>query len=441
MRTRWILSLVLLSACVGRQLSEIEPEQSIEQVLDIPLVGTHDVDILFVIDDSGSMAQEQASLAANFDRFMDVLTNAAGGMPSLHLGVVSTDMGVGSAGAIAGCSATGDGGRLQGAPRVAGCSAPAGAFISDVASRDGTRQTNYQGSLADTFGCIAQLGIDGCGFEQPLEAARRALDGSNPQNAGFLRQDAFLALVFITDEDDCSATPELFDTSQNSPDDPLGPLSSFRCFDLGVVCDPDTPREPGVKTGCAPREDSPYFHHVRDYVDFFRSLKADPEMVIVAGIIGDPSPVVVGGAMDLMPSCETSTGSATPAIRMSAFLDGFPGRSTETTICDEDLSEALALVAEGFEPLQPTRCVDAALAEPIQCEVADVVNFGLEDQLEVPLPHCDRADGAAATNQPCWLLSDSALCAGTASGLALDVFPEERAVSAGTHLVARCLVE
>ena len=34
---------------------------------------------------------------------------------------------------------------------------------------------------------------------------KRALDGSNPENEGFLRDDAFLAVIFVADEDDCSA--------------------------------------------------------------------------------------------------------------------------------------------------------------------------------------------------------------------------------------------
>ena len=68
---------------------------------------------------------------------------------------------------------------------------------------------NYTGNLADTFTCIAALGEDGCGYEQQFTAITRALgaDGQAPpaENQGFLRDDAYLAIVLITNEDDCSS--------------------------------------------------------------------------------------------------------------------------------------------------------------------------------------------------------------------------------------------
>ena len=63
--------------------------------------------------------------------------------------------------------------------------------------------TNYSGTLAGAFSAMASLGASGCGFEQPLQAAKNALN-NNPANAGFLRPNASLALFFVTDEDDCS---------------------------------------------------------------------------------------------------------------------------------------------------------------------------------------------------------------------------------------------
>ena len=58
--------------------------------------------------------------------------------------------------------------------------------------------------------------------------------------AAFFRPEANLAIVILADEDDCSLLdPALLGTSAE-----LGPLSAFRCFEHGVVCDPDAPRSP-----------------------------------------------------------------------------------------------------------------------------------------------------------------------------------------------------
>jgi hypothetical protein len=63
------------------------------------------------------------------------------------------------------------------------------------------------------FQCNAALYVNGCGLEQPLEALHRALlwydprdrPGNTSPNAGFVRDDALLAIVVLTDEEDGSA--------------------------------------------------------------------------------------------------------------------------------------------------------------------------------------------------------------------------------------------
>ena len=86
-------------------------------------------------------------------------------------------------------------------------------FISDIG---GVR--NYTGRLENVFTCIAALGETGCGFEHQFAAVPRALgaDGrpAPAENQGFLRPDAYLAIVLVTNEDDCSASPgvPLYDT-------------------------------------------------------------------------------------------------------------------------------------------------------------------------------------------------------------------------------------
>ena len=141
------------------------------------------IDVLFVIDNSLSMAEEQQTLIENFPKMIEALTPADGIVPDLHIGVVSTDVGVGMHGARH-CDATGDEGRLQNRRRRVDCNAPSDPFIKDYAGTRRERLTNYEGAdLSATFACIAELGTDGCGFEQPLESMRRALDGTLPITA------------------------------------------------------------------------------------------------------------------------------------------------------------------------------------------------------------------------------------------------------------------
>jgi hypothetical protein len=416
-----------------------------ETVADIPLDGRRDVDLLFVIDNSGSMAEEQASLTANFSRFVNVLENIEGGLPNVHIGVVSTNLGAAPF-AIQGCPGTGDNGILQNAPRITACDPPAGRFISDIDDGAGGRLTNYTGNLADTFACIARLGIDGCGFEQPLEAMRRALDGTNPENAGFVRDDAKLAVVVLSDEDDCSVfDTNMFDTSQTGIDDPLGPLSSFRCFEFGVECNPDNPRAAGTKADCVPRADSAYMTDVTEYIDFLRALKADPNDVIVAGIIGNPTPVVVGtnamGNPQLEPSCQSASGDAAPGVRLMAFLQGFPLRNTVTTICNEDLSDALTLVGNLVAAQLGSLCLlgDIHDADPGMTGIQPTCTV---TEADVELPACDNpGDPGGSTNKPCYTIDeDLAECSFTETGLRLEVYRDGAPPDTG-RLIVRCLVD
>jgi hypothetical protein len=293
-----------------------------------------DLDILFVIDDSGSMAEEQTTLAAAFGGFESALAARFAALPNLHIGVVSSNMGAGGF-SITGCLDAGDDGRLHGEAQGA-CTPPTEAFLSDV-DVGGARQRNYTGTLAEAFSCIALLGTNGCGFEQHLASMKRALDGSQPANAGFLRPGAFLAVIILADEDDCSASDgAVFDTSETT----LGPLSSFRCAEYGVRCDGgNLTRAPASYASCTPRTDS-YLADPADYAAFLRGLKADPCDVLVATIVAPPSPFTVSLDQDaeptLDPSCMSVNGSGFPAVRLNDFAARFPDRSFASGICDLD---------------------------------------------------------------------------------------------------------
>ena len=60
------------------------------------------VDLLFLVDDSSSMRLSQDNLRRNFPVLMQQLENLPGGLPNIHVAVVSSDMGAGD-GSIASC--------------------------------------------------------------------------------------------------------------------------------------------------------------------------------------------------------------------------------------------------------------------------------------------------------------------------------------------------
>ncbi|MDB4934648.1 MAG: putative lipoprotein [Labilithrix sp.] len=149
------------------------------------------MDIIFTVDDSGSMSQEQANLAANFPKFVKVINDyktKGGEQLDYRLAVTSTDTDK-EKGAF---NAT----KAAGAP--GGCTAgPARPWLERA-----------DGDVAGAFGCRAQYGTKGSNIERPLESTllgvtARIADGTNTANgASFLREDALLAFVIITDEDE-----------------------------------------------------------------------------------------------------------------------------------------------------------------------------------------------------------------------------------------------
>ena len=67
------VGISLLAGCPDRTISEVNPQQGRVEFKDIPITVNRNIDILFVIDDSPSMADKQANLATNFPNFINVL--------------------------------------------------------------------------------------------------------------------------------------------------------------------------------------------------------------------------------------------------------------------------------------------------------------------------------------------------------------------------------
>jgi hypothetical protein len=120
-------------------------------------------DILFVIDNSCSMAEEQANLAANFQYF-------AAGLLELdldyHIGVITTD---------------------------------------NPAFR-GEMITNEMDDIESEFITQTLVGTGGSGDEKPTEMAYQSTQSGGDAGPGsdFLRDDAMLAMIYVSDEPDSS---------------------------------------------------------------------------------------------------------------------------------------------------------------------------------------------------------------------------------------------
>jgi hypothetical protein len=345
------------------------------------------VDMLFVVDSSSSMREEQESLAQEFPRMMRKLTTGdhdEDGTPEydaiedLHLGVVTTSLG--GAEHTPGCRNNGDSGKLRHSSSALGCEGDYPTFLTYVEGQDDPEQ------IATDFACLAQVGIEGCGYEQPLEAALQALwPSADPtirfvsttteaslgrgdrDNAGFLRNDpdgepATLAIVIVTDEEDCSA----FDTSlwqaSPPPDDPLAMQN------LNLRCHYNPER----------------LYDLERYAIGYRALHGwTGERVLFAAIVGVPVDLVdqialaevdwnddaqreahydkilsdprmeevpidntdaTDGLDNLTPSCMTKHGTAYPPRRIVSLARAFGPNSLVQSICGDNLGPPIEII-------------------------------------------------------------------------------------------------
>ncbi len=436
-----LISIALVAGCPARDIAKVPIAADVVEQTKVPLDDNRDMDILFVIDNSNSMANEQDSLRANFPAIIDVIRSAEN-QPSIHFGVISSDVGGGQL-----CPGDGDEGLLKTGTRCPATN-DGSSFLYDRANPDGTRSTNYDGDLNTAFSCLADLGTGGCGFEQPLESVKRALD--NPTNAAFFRDDAYLAIIFVTDEDDCSVrtTEILSDTGGRAPDvlnTDLGAVDSFRCFEFGVQCD-QSGRGVGIRENCIPNEDSDLVNDVASYIEHLKGFKRSPSQLLVAAIAGDLEPIAVEmrdttfydfQVPQLAYSCEgTGLGEAVAPIRLSSYVNAFDRRTLES-LCQNDLTGAVQQIANLIDDLLGPPCLQGELADispapglQPDCVITEVVDAGLDNESETRLPACDNPGTPEnSSTLPCYYLFENAAeCSAYPSQLAVDIIYAEGVV-------------
>ena len=169
------------------------------------------IDVLFVIDNSGSMSDNQEKLIAEVPGFVDRLTQIGLGVEGgMHVGIVTTD---------------------DYRQNADGCQS-LGALVTKVQGQTcgpyeaGDRFMTEADDLYEAFTCAADVGTMGSGGERPMDAALEALEGWHNRpggcNEGFSRAGlvqhegpsedrAALVLVIVTDEDDKETLGEAFE--------------------------------------------------------------------------------------------------------------------------------------------------------------------------------------------------------------------------------------
>jgi hypothetical protein len=458
----------------------------------------NELDLLFMIDDSSSMTSMQQKLLVQLPTFMQALQNPqTGSLPSLHVAVVSQDMGAPSDVDIR-CTVSGKDGVFQSAPEGT-CTAttltPGATFISDA---DG--MPNFTDPIGTVFQCIGLLGAKGCGFEHQLAAIDRALgaDGSPPpsENANFLRPEAYLGIVMLTNEDDCSAPSDTTIYAENGHQqnimNPDGPVANYRCNGGprgGHLCQDPASANPtayatpplvppadasGTPTrlplaACEDNESgSSALIPVSKFVSDIKALKPDPDnQILVAGIIGPAAPYAVEWDPaqmgqntqqgEVWPQVQHSCGSQTdtnplvnpdalqittdgsfgdPGVRETQFLNAFP-HSVIASICDPTYAASMTDIADQLNRLFTPPCITAHIQNDSQgqpmCAVIENQSDAQGNTISKALQNCSENGNA----QPCWSLVAGT---GTCTGQQLMVNDSSNASAQSANSVIECSV-
>lgn len=370
------------------------------------------IDLLFMVDNSNSMREEQAALREQFPRLIERLISGVDldgdgtleyeGARDVHIGVVSSDLGLPGVPQIPNCDGLGDDGKLNGtaSPEISGCSAQTfnPPFLTYVDGVDDAAQ------VATDFACIATVGTEGCGFEQQLESSLKAVwpgddqtvtfvadpmgfgqfgnAGPSFSNGDFIRNDpsdlSMVVIVLVTDEEDCSsrrmdhfvpsASPNGLNTrcyyeSLKGPDSNLFQIERYT--QLFKMLRPGNEQLVvfGAIVGVPPALVTPEKIAAVDYGDplavdaFYDSILAHPDMQYVIDDKGTPE---VLDDDNLKRSCtagpaDSPTTQAYPPRRIVEVAKSFGRNGFVQSICEDDFVPAIDLIitriAEAFEPV------------------------------------------------------------------------------------------
>ena len=441
-----VLSMLLSYGCLDRKPGPVCPvpiEVGKNTVTNASFDG---VDLLAVVDNSISMGQEQVVLTAGFYTLVNSLVNPPSDWPypavdNVRLAVVSSDMGLqyGDARETADvpadfrdatCLANGSHGDdgifrtivaegnvvtvLSGQIpcSVDGNQCPEGYSCTDGTchSNDGTdllvcpslsepyvETTDAAPNAAFTAqsACLAVQGTTGCGIEQQLEASVRGLERS--ENQSFIADSHVLAVIVVSDEEDCSIK------------------------DAGLFTTEDWTTDTQINVACnRTAEDESHLFDVSRYREKLSAVKNNQSnAVIFAAIVGVPNgdltcqgtgtELAASGCLDhpkmqfnvvpmegtssfhFDPACvryeedgETLITEARPGRRFVQTAQSFGDQGYVYSICNGNWSSAMTRIAELIAKQMQPQCFSKKLDwEPL-------------DQVETAqYPECENCGFAA----------------------------------------------
>ncbi|MGZ3439222.1 MAG: hypothetical protein ACXVDD_06890, partial [Polyangia bacterium] len=240
-----------------------------------------------------------------------------------------------------------------------------------------------------------------------------------------------LAVVFVTDEDDCSApaNSDLFDPSTGGVS-MYGTLHSFRCTQFGVECNgqPVPPMSTTGLTGCTSQlmANGGKLFDVQRYIDFFNKpaaqggVKVNPDDVILVTISAPADPVGVSITMPCAdqvntPSCPILNHSCVaaanaqffgdPAVRVRTVVSAAKHNNL-TSICDTDYTSAINALGDLIVSAIGAGCLNSPIANRADgtpdCVVEDVTANPDGSVTTKELPSCAENNHMV----PCWQVVD-----------------------------------
>lgn len=343
-----------LAGCMERELGPVNPRITRTFLEQIEVGGEVDVDLLLVIDNSQSMAQEQASLRRELPALVRGLTEPPlddDGQPrwnpveSLRVAVVTTDLGTTghpvpyNIGTCAQNGFRGDDGALRGHHRW----------------ERGDDIDAFVAGVSDS----ADVGISGCGIEQPMAAAIRAVEGT----PDFPREDSLFAVLMLGDEEDCSvADPQRFFAGTDTVG--LNPRCAFlpeALMPLGDVLERLRGERPADKF-------------------LFASIVGAPVGAVgqsLSAVLEDPAMAYREASTDT--GLRAACGEASPGRRFVEFAQLVPG-SLVGSICAESYEPVIASLTERIgarlNEVCATRRLEPDANGEVLCRVLETLSPG-----------------------------------------------------------------